>query len=83
MHLFVTLTHECNLKCSYCYGKCCDDFGSDEGEDDDDGFVDVDYDLPDNISYGVSEAQRGWLEPGDVANTLPLDELRNLLGSGL
>ena len=35
------------------------------------------------ISYGVSEAQRGWLEPGDVANTLSLDELRNLLGSGL
>jgi len=32
------------------------------------------------ISYGVSEAQRGWLEPGDVANTLPLDELKNLLG---
>ncbi len=54
MHLFVTLTHECNLKCSYCYGKCCDDFGSDDGEDDD-GFGEVDYDLPDNISYGVSD----------------------------
>jgi len=67
MHLFVTLTHECNLKCSYCYGKCCDDFGSDEGEDDDDGFVDVDYDLPDNISYGVSDL-RAFAEREPVEN---------------
>jgi uncharacterized protein len=46
----VTLTHECNLRCSYCYGKCCNDFGGDDGS-----FGDIDYDLPDEISYPVSD----------------------------
>jgi DNA polymerase (family 10) len=27
-----------------------------------------------NMSYGVSMARRGWLEPGDILNTLPADE---------
>ncbi len=54
MHLFVTLTHECNLKCSYCYGKCCDDFDSGDNNGEGDGFGEIDYDLPDNISYDVS-----------------------------
>jgi DNA polymerase (family 10) len=29
-----------------------------------------------NLQYGVGGARRGWLEPGDVLNTLPLSELR-------
>lgn len=29
-----------------------------------------------NLRYGVWVARRGWLEPGDVLNTLPLSELR-------
>ena len=29
-----------------------------------------------NMRYGVLTARRGWLEPGDVANTLPLDEFK-------
>ncbi len=49
MHLFVTLTYECNLRCSYCYGKCCDDFGSDC-----DGFGEIDYTLPEKMSYDTS-----------------------------
>ncbi len=28
------------------------------------------------MSYGVGQATRGWIEPGDVLNTLPLHELR-------
>jgi DNA polymerase (family X) len=33
----------------------------------------------DNIWLGVGSARRGWLEPSDVLNTRPLDELRALL----
>jgi DNA polymerase (family 10) len=29
----------------------------------------------DNLRWGVDQARRGWLTPGDVLNTLPLDEL--------
>ncbi|MGH3241812.1 MAG: DNA polymerase/3'-5' exonuclease PolX [Spirillospora sp.] len=32
-----------------------------------------------NIRYGVGTAQRGWLTPGDVINTWPLDRLREFL----
>jgi DNA polymerase (family 10) len=33
----------------------------------------------DLLSYGIGEARRGWLEPADVANTLPLDEFKSRL----
>lgn len=33
----------------------------------------------DFMKYGISQARRGWLEPGDVINTRPLGELRKLL----
>lgn len=32
-----------------------------------------------NLGYGVGQARRGWLEPGDVANTRALPALRKLL----
>jgi DNA polymerase (family 10) len=32
-----------------------------------------------NMPYGVLTARRGWLEPGDVLNTLPLDKLEHAL----
>jgi DNA polymerase (family 10) len=32
-----------------------------------------------NLGFGVGQARRGWLEPGDVLNTRPLPELRQLL----
>lgn len=35
----------------------------------------------DTLSYGVSVAQRGWLEKGDVLNTLELPELLKRLGA--
>ena len=45
MHFYVTLTSNCNLKCKYCYGKSCEDFGSDF-----DGLA-VDYSLPSSMAY--------------------------------
>jgi DNA polymerase (family X) len=33
----------------------------------------------DNIWLGIGSARRGWLEPSNVLNTRPLDELRTLL----
>ncbi|NTV80488.1 MAG: DNA polymerase III, partial [Candidatus Aminicenantes bacterium] len=33
----------------------------------------------DLMRFGVGQARRGWLEPGDVINTRPLPELRKLL----
>ena len=38
---------------------------------------DLDY-----MVYGVGTAQRGWLTPGDVINTWPLDRLRAFLAKG-
>ncbi len=46
MHLFVILTSSCNLKCLYCYGKCCDDIGCSFD-------FEVDYSIPDEVSYAV------------------------------
>ena len=46
MHLFVILTSFCNLKCWYCYGKCCKDIGSSFD-------FEVDYSIPDEISYSI------------------------------
>jgi DNA polymerase (family 10) len=31
------------------------------------------------MRFGVDQARRGWLEPGDVVNTLPLESLRRVL----
>jgi len=45
VHFYVTLTSNCNLKCKYCYGKSCEDFGSDF-----DGLA-VDYSLPSSMAY--------------------------------
>jgi DNA polymerase (family 10) len=33
----------------------------------------------DFVRFGVDQARRGWLEPTDVLNTRPLDELRKLI----
>jgi uncharacterized protein len=48
---YVTLTLECNLKCSYCYGKCCDDFGVDFDS------LQIDYSVPTSITYGLAKLQ--------------------------
>ncbi len=45
LNFYVTLTTECNLQCLYCYGKSCEDFGSDFND------LTVDYSLPSSVSY--------------------------------
>ena len=51
MNFYVTLTTKCNLKCSYCYGKSCEDFGSDFHG------LSIDYSVPSSISYQTAELQ--------------------------
>lgn len=33
-----------------------------------------------DVSYGVDIARKGWLEAKDVLNTLPVEEIDQLLG---
>jgi len=47
VNFYITLTTECNLRCRYCYGKSCEDFGSDFHG------LDIDYALPRSITYSV------------------------------
>ena len=47
MNFYVTLTTDCNLQCLYCYGKSCEDFGSDFND------LTVDYSLPSSVSYDM------------------------------
>jgi uncharacterized protein len=51
MNFYVTLTTKCNLKCSYCYGKSCEDFGSDFHG------LSIDYSVPSSISYQTAQLQ--------------------------
>lgn len=52
MNFYVTLTTDCNLQCSYCYGKSCQDFGGDFGR------LEVDYSIPASISYETPDLVR-------------------------
>jgi DNA polymerase (family 10) len=36
----------------------------------------------DYMRFGVGQARRGWLEPGDIANTRSIKELKKLLKRG-
>jgi putative peptide-modifying radical SAM enzyme len=45
--IYVTLTTRCNLKCSYCYGKSCEDFGSDFHG------LEIDYSIPPILQYDI------------------------------
>lgn len=49
MHYYITLTSKCNLKCTYCYDKSCEDFDSDFGD------YEIDYSLPSEITYNISQ----------------------------
>ena len=52
MQFYLTLTNSCNLKCKYCYGKACDDFGSDFHD------LTIDYSLPGSMSYDIDTLVR-------------------------
>jgi putative peptide-modifying radical SAM enzyme len=58
MNYYVTLTTNCNLKCRYCYGKSCDDFGSDFHE------LEIDYSVPSSLNY-ETDVLRRFLEKDD------------------
>ena len=80
MHYYVTLTNDCNLKCRYCYGKACEDFGSDFHG------LSVDYSLPTSMAYDT-EILRKFLqrdsEPAVVfyggEPLLRMDKLREIM----
>lgn len=52
MQFYVTLTNSCNLKCTYCYGKACEDFGSDFHD------LSIDYSLPNSMVYSTEALER-------------------------
>lgn len=47
MNFYVTLTTNCNLRCKYCYGKSCEDFGSDFHD------LTIDYSVPSSMTYSI------------------------------
>jgi len=49
---YVTLTSECNLRCAYCYEKCCNDFGVDLGS------LKIDYSMPSSMVYDLAKLER-------------------------
>jgi len=51
LNFYVTLTTNCNMKCKYCYGKSCEDFGSDFHD------LQIDYSLPTAMAYSVQTLQ--------------------------
>lgn len=53
MFFHVILTSDCNLQCKYCFGESLDDFDEDFGDN-----IEVDYNLPRNISYNVELLDR-------------------------
>ena len=52
MNFYITLTTRCNLQCSYCYGKSCQDVGSNFGD------LEIDYSVPSSINYGIQDLAR-------------------------
>lgn len=76
LSFYVTLTTRCNLKCSYCYGKSCEDFGSDFHG------LNIDYSLPNTVTFGTEVLQRFFgheAEPSIVfCGGEPLLEVRRL-----
>jgi uncharacterized protein len=55
VHFYVTLTNKCNMQCKYCYGKACEDFGSDFRD------LTIDYSLPSSIAYDT-ETLRNFIQ---------------------
>jgi uncharacterized protein len=49
MFFHLILTSNCNLQCKYCFGESLDDFDEEFGDD-----IEVDYDLPQRLSYDLS-----------------------------
>jgi putative peptide-modifying radical SAM enzyme len=59
LNYYLTLTTNCNLKCRYCYGKSCEDFGSDFHD------LRIDYSLPRSIAYSLQALKNFLNEDSD------------------
>jgi uncharacterized protein len=77
---YVTLTNNCNLKCRYCYGKACEDFGSDFRD------LAIDYSLPSSITYDTETLRKFMQRDRDPAIVfyggeplLQTDKLREIM----
>jgi len=80
MFFHVILTTKCNLQCKYCFGEALEDFDADFG-----GF-DVDYSLPERVSYDPDLLDRFCKQDPDCVLTFyggePLfctDEIRRVM----
>jgi len=80
VNFYVTLTNKCNMQCRYCYGKACEDFGSDFRD------LTIDYSLPSSITYDTErlrEFMQGDREPVVVfyggEPLLQMDKLREIM----
>jgi uncharacterized protein len=80
VHFYVTLTNDCNMKCRYCYGKACEDFGSDFRD------LAIDYSLPSSIAYDTETLRKFMQRDRDPAIVfyggeplLQMDKLREIM----
>ncbi len=81
MFFHVILTSNCNLQCKYCFGESLDDFDEDFGDD-----IEVDYNLPRQISYDIKELAKFCEKDPDCVLTfyggeplLALDKIRQIM----
>jgi uncharacterized protein len=80
VHFYVTLTNKCNMQCRYCYGKSCEDFGSDFRD------LTIDYSLPSSIAYDTETLRKFIQKDRDPAIVfyggeplLQMDKLREVM----
>lgn len=80
MYFHLILTTHCNLQCRYCYGKSCDDIGTDFGD------FEIDYSLPREISYPIEWLKRfGKKDPECILTfyggepTLCMEKIRQIM----
>ena len=81
MFFHVILTSYCNLQCKYCFGESLDDFDEEFGDD-----IEIDYDLPRNLSYDLKLLNNFCRQDPDCVLTfyggeplLQMDRLRQIM----
>jgi len=60
MFFHLLLTTNCDLQCRYCYGKSCEDIDTDFGD------FEVDYSVPDKITYNIERLKKFCEKDPDV-----------------
>ena len=81
MHFHVVLTTDCNLKCSYCYGKSCREMELDWNQKEN-----IDYDVPAEPEWTVGELKafiekdpESWVSFYGGEPTMRPDLIRNIM----